>query len=223
MGTIALIPARGGSKRLPRKNILDLGGKPLLSYAIHSALATNLFDHVYVSTEDLEVAGIALAAGAEILNRPSRLALDHSTVVDVCLDVLASRLDVDLLCCIYATAVFLTPNSILQGYDLLHASPAADGVMGVSEYEHSPVQALTLSEQGFLSYMWPEWQGVQSQHYPRLLVSNGTFYWIKSSALLSEKSFYCKRLRGFIVPQDEVSDIDTFADLEHARKRFVSE
>ena len=223
MATIALIPARGGSKRLPRKNILDIGGKPLLTYAIQAALATTLFDHVYVSTDDLDIADIAHNAGAKVLHRPSRLAQDSSTVVEVCLDVLHSHLEVDLLCCIYATAAFLTSNSISQAHELLYASSGADGVMGVSEYEYSPVQALMTSNEGFLSYMWPEWQGVQSQKYPRLLVSNGTFYWIRRGALLSEKTFYCKRVRGFIVPMDEVTDIDTFADLELARKRFGSQ
>lgn len=219
MAIAALIPARGGSKRLPRKNILDLGGKPMLAHPIEAAHASGLFDQVYVSTEDEEIARVAERYGAAIIERPAAIAADRSTVVQVCLHALDVLPEVDLLCCIYATAVLLRPDSIAEGYRLMCDQPETDFVMGVSGFEHPPVQALREDADGYLSYMWPEWQGKQSQLYPHLLVSNGTFYWARRQALIAEKTFYGRRLKGVIVAAEEVSDINTQDDLDKAISR----
>jgi CMP-N-acetylneuraminic acid synthetase len=216
-----LIPARGGSKRLPRKNILEVGGLPMLAYPIRAARESGIFEQVWVSTEDEEIAAVARLHGAEIIQRPAEIAQDRSTVVQVCLHALEQLPHVDRLCCIYATAVLLRPESLVASHALLDAAPPADFVMGVSEYEHPPVQALKADEQGFLSYMWPEWRGVQSQFQPRLVVSNGSLYWARAEALKAEKTFYGARLKGYTVPPSQVVDIDTPEDLEQARKRLV--
>lgn len=220
MTTAALIPARGGSKRLPRKNVLDLGGKPMLAYPIETALASGLFDRVYVSTEDAEIAEVAERNGATVIARPPEIAGDRSTVVQVCLHALESLPQVELLCCIYATAVLLKPKSIMAGYKILHEQPETDFVMGVSEYEHPPVQALKEDKDGYLSYMWPEWRGIQSQFHPRLVVSNGAIYWARRQALLDEQTFYGKHLKGLTIPASEVSDIDTQKDLDDLRLKI---
>ena len=220
MATAALIPARGGSKRLPRKNILDLGGKPMLAYPIEAALATGLFDRVYVSTDDVEIAKIAEVYGAMVIDRPIEIASDQSTVVEVCLHALETDPEIDLLCCIYATAVLLRPGSIKAGHHLIGNQPETDFVMGVSGFEHSPVQALKKSVDGYLSYMWPDWKGVQSQFHPHLVVSNGSLYWAKREALLNEKTFYGNRLRGVVLDMDEVCDVDTEDDYEALLKKF---
>lgn len=220
MTVAAIIPARGGSKRLPRKNIIDVGGKPMLAHPIEAAIATGLFDGVYVSTEDAEIAKVAERYGAQIIDRPIDIAKDISTVVQVCLHALNALPDVKFLCCIYATAVLLKPESILAGYRLMCNHPETDFVMGVSEYEHSPVQALVQDSQGYLHYMWPEWKGVQSQRHPHLVVSNGAMYWARRQALIEEKTFYGRRLRGIPIPTEQVSDINTHSDLEKLRLRF---
>ena len=220
MTTIALIPARGGSKRLPRKNVLNLLGKPMLVYAIDTARDAGLFDEIYVSTEDDEISQVADDHGAMVITRPKDLSTDRSTVVDVCLHALSVLPDVVKFCCIYPTSVLIRPESIHAGYKLLDADPEADFVMGVSEYENPPVQALKRDSQGFLNYMWPEWSGVQSQFHPELLVSNGSFYWARRDAFLSEKTFYGKRLRGLQIPSDECSDINTLHDLKVTRKKL---
>ena len=95
--------------------------------------------------------------------------------------------------------------------------------MGVSQYEHPPVQALKADENGYLSYMWPEWRGIQSQFHPHLVVSNGSFYWARRQALLEEKTFYGCRLRGFNVPCAQVTDIDTQEDLMKIVSRFATD
>jgi len=184
------------------------------------ARATGLFEHTYVSTEDAEIAKIAKQYGAEVIERPPQIAEDRSTVAQVCLHALQTYPAIDLICCIYATAVLLSPETLIKSHQLLGGEPGADFVMGVSEYEHSPVQALKVDENGYLSCMWPEWQGVQSQFHPSLVVSNGTFYWARKQALLEEETLYGHRLRGFIVPNDQVSDINTQEDLNRVVSRL---
>jgi CMP-N-acetylneuraminic acid synthetase len=193
--------------------MLELGGVPMLVHPILTARASGLFEHIYVSTEDAEIAEVAKQHGAEVIERPVGIAEDRSTVSQVCLHALETYLDIDVMCCIYATAVLLTPETLTASHALLSGESEADFVMGVSEYEHPPVQALKADGNGYLSYMWPEWRGIQSQFHPHLVVSNGTFYWARRQALLDEKTFYGCRLRGFVVPSEQVSDIDTQEDL----------
>lgn len=220
MLTVALIPARGGSKRFPRKNIYKLSGLPLIAYAIRTAQLSGIFSKVIVSTEDAEIAKISKRFGAEVIDRPSEIAQDKSSVIEVCLNALDRFPDIGQLCCIYATAILLKPDSIVASYKLFNNSDDVDFVMGVSKYSYPPVQALKANEKGYLSYMWPEWKNVQSQCQPELLVSNGTFYWARRAALLQEKTFYGARLRGYIVPEDEVSDINTFEDLSVVSRKL---
>lgn len=212
-----MIPARGGSKRLPRKNVLEAGGLPMLAYPIRIARDSGLFDRILVSTEDVEIAEIARACGAEIIQRPPELAGDRATVAQVCLHVLEVRPEIERLCCLYATAILLRPSSLIEAHALLDSAPEADFVMGVSEYEYSPVQALKADTQGYLSCMWPEWRGIQSQFQPHLVVSNGSVYWARADALKVEQTFYGRRLKGYLLPPEQVVDIDTPADLERAR------
>lgn len=221
MGKIAIIPARGGSKRLPRKNVLAVNGQPMLSYPVRVALDCGLFDEIVVSTEDDEIAEAAREAGASVLPRPLSLALDTSTVAQVCLHVLEYH-PVQEFCCIYATAALLRPDTLRNAYALLDAPPAADYVLGVSDYNYPPVQALKEDENGFLSYMWPEFRGRQSQMYPKLRVSNGTFVWARTEPFLREQIFYGPRLKGYSVPPDQVSDIDGPEDYQALLKIFSS-
>lgn len=193
---------------------------PLIAHAISAARTAGLFDRIFVSTEDAEIARIARQYGAEVIERPAEIAGDGSTVVQVCLHALEVVPEIELLCCIYATAVFLNPSTLASSHQQLLEDSGADFVMGVSEYEHHPVQALKADDQGNLSYMWPEWRGIQSQQYPRLLVSNGTFYWCRREALVREKTFYGRRLKGFVVPPEQVSDIDTKQDLDKVIHRL---
>ena len=148
------------------------------------------------------------------------IAQDRATVVQVCLHALDRYPEIERLCCLYATAILLRPDSLIASHALLDETPAADFVMGVSEFEHPPVQALKADEQGYLSYMWPEWRGVQSQLQPHLVVSNGSLYWARAAALKAEKTFYGRHLKGWPVPTEQVADIDTADDLERARRQF---
>ncbi len=219
MKRIAIIPARGGSKRLPRKNILPVAGRPLLSYPIRAARESGLFERVIVSTEDDEIAGIASKAGGEVLQRPLELAGDRSTVVEVCLHVLASLKDhsISEFCCLYATALFITADDIKKSHVLLKDEPQADFVMGVSGYDLHPIQALR-EDNGFLQPMWPEYESLQSQFYPELVASNGTLYWARVEEFRLAKTFYGPRLKGFRVPRSRLIDINTPEELQEARR-----
>jgi pseudaminic acid cytidylyltransferase len=211
---IAIIPARGGSKRLPRKNILPINDHPMISYPITAAINCGLFDDVVVSTEDEEVASIALRYGATVIERPDGIAQDKSTVVEVCNHILLKPQyeSVKLFCCLYATAIFVTINDIKESGDLLNKNCETDYVMGVSKYNYHPVQALQKVD-GYLKSMWTEYENQQSQFYPELLVSNGTLYWAKVSQFQKDHSFYGEHLKGYI---SSSTDIDTIEDYEAA-------
>ena len=215
MSCVAIIPARGGTKRLPRKNILPIDGVPMIAHPIRIARESLLFDEVIVSTEDPEIAEIASTYGAVISHRPQDLASDRSTIAQVCYDVLDCQSpEATMFCCLYATAVLVSVTTLRSSYGDFSGDPMVDYLMGVSNYEFPPVQALTTNDDGFLSYMWPEFVGVQSQYHPELVVSNGTFIWARTDAFKRERLFYGNRLRGHLVPKSEVSDIDTLEDYE---------
>jgi pseudaminic acid cytidylyltransferase len=218
--TVAIIPARGGSKRLPRKNVLPILGKPILSYPIKAALESKLFESIIVSTEDEEIASVARAFGAQVIERPAELAGDRATVVEVCLHVLEvlghENRYPKRFCCIYATALFISPNQIRESFRLLDTEPEAEFVMGVSEFNLYPVQAL-IETDGYLKPMWPKYHAAQSQFHPQLVASNGTLYWARVPAFQDAQSFYGKRLKGYFIPKIRSVDIDTPEDLKIAK------
>jgi len=219
MKPIAIIPARGGSKRLPRKNILPLNNKPLLAHVIDIALNSNIFEKVIVSTEDEEIARVAGEFGAEVFIRNSKLAQDSSTVVEVCLDVLREY-KVDEFCCLYATSALLSVTTLKESYrEFRTRKPSV--LMGVSNYNYSPVQALTVDNNGDASLLIEEYRGVQSQYHPKLRVSNGSLYWAKEQSFIKEKTFYSKKLNVFDVPENEVCDVDTEEDYKKLLKKYA--
>jgi len=219
MKCIAIIPARGGSKRLPRKNILPLGGEPLLCRVIKTCLKAGCFDEVVVSTEDDEIASIAEKSGARVHCRPVGLAGDRSTVVDVCLDVL-DNIETDLFCCVYATSAMLHHETIIKSFKKFLESKDVNVLLGVSEYQYSPFQALLVDDFGRAELLHPEYHRVQSQFYPKVRVSNGSFCWARQSSFIMEKTFYSKKLATFDVPENQVCDIDTEEDFERLLSVF---
>ncbi|MFA9462553.1 cytidylyltransferase domain-containing protein [Thiohalorhabdus methylotrophus] len=216
MDRLAIIPARGGSKRLPRKNLADLGGRPVVSRVIHTALESALFDRVVVSTEDKEIGEVAAGAGAEVHWRDPSLATDQASVIEVCSDLLGGLREVpERFCCLYATAAFLAPGDLKDSEAFL---AGADVVMGVSGYPIHPYKALEESEHGFLRPKWPTENDKKSQYFPWFVASNGTFYWARTEPFLKEPTFFPNRLKGYELPPERAVDIDTVEDLQWARK-----
>ena len=213
---IAIIPARGGSKRLPRKNITPVLGRPMLSYPVTSALESRLFHRVVVSTEDKEIRRKAREAGASVMKRPRVLSEDDAPVTRVCQQVLEELSEnkelPDYFCCIYATALFITPEDLAESFGLFFQEPLPDVVMGVSEFDLYPVQALEKNGE-FLQPKWPEYMQRHSRDYPYLVASNGTFYWASTDYFLQHPDFYPKRLKGYTIPRCRSIDVDTREDL----------
>jgi len=220
MTKVAIIPARGGSKRLPRKNILPVLGKPILFYPVTTSLKSGLFDQVIVSTEDSEIKEAAKNAGARVMDRPVELAQDRASVVQVCLNVLdelfKEGIQPKYFCCIYATAIFITPEDLKESFLLMTKNPETSIVMGVSEFNLQPVQALE-DKDGYLRLKWLEYKELQSQFQPQLVASNGTLYWGVTSSFLESKSFYLKKLKGYKIPWIKAIDLDTPEDLRIAQ------
>ncbi len=209
---IAIIPARGNSKRLPRKNILPWKGTPLIGHSIKNTIASNVFSEVIVSSEDDEILSYAKECGAKTIKRNDKLSKDTSTVVEVCTDIITNFYQIDFFCCIYATAVKLSAKTIQKSFTEFYKLPDCNFLMGVSLYNYPPQQALIKNEIGNLILMNPEFKEVQSQKFKDCFVSNGTFYWANTKSFLKEKSFYGASLQPFVVSEQEVTDINTEED-----------
>lgn len=212
---LAVIPARGQSKRLPRKNILCLGGRPLISYTIQAAFDSGLFARVLVSTEDEEIAAVGREAGAEIRWRPPELATDSATVKEVCLALLDELTGEgccpEILCCLYATVPLRTAEDI-RGCSELVGSGEAEFSMAVTDYGHPPLQAL-VEDDGFLRPMWPALSSLRAQDTPCLVVDNGSTYCVRVEAFRRERTFYGRRLKGYWMPRARSIDVNTMEDL----------
>ena len=217
MTSIALIPARGGSKRLPRKNILPFLGKPLIAYSIEAALESTLFARVVVSTDDDEIAAIAKSHGAEIYMRKADLATDKATVSAVALDFLnAQNAAPDILCVLYATAPLRTADDIRATHALIKPG-TCHHALAVTEYDLAPHQALKVtSENGDLSPMWPEIVDARADSLPKMVVDNGSTYCVVAKDFKQIPKFYNASMRGHFMPKWKSVDMDTADDFELA-------
>jgi CMP-N-acetylneuraminic acid synthetase len=231
MRRVALIPARGGSKRLPRKNILPFRGKPMIAYSIEAAVGSGLFDQVVASTEDDEIAAIATAAGAEVDRRDPALAGDQVRVTTVSIDFLdrerAHGRCYDVLCVLYATAPMRDADDVRRTVGLLEPGRCSFA-LAVTEYEQTPHQALKATplpiiagdpsrpEAVALSPMWPDIVALRTDSLPRLLVDNGSTYAVETEAFRRTRSFYDPVMRGHVMPRWRSIDIDTPENLDLA-------
>lgn len=213
---VAIIPARGGSKRIPRKNIKTFYGKPLIAYSIEAASRSKLFDRIIVSTDSAEIAETAKHYGAESpFLRPAELADDFSPTVDVILHALDWLADhgttVEYACCIYATAPFIQPEFLQEGYELIEQSKATT-VFSVTSYTASPFRALTIAPDGRLAMLWPEYELARSNDLPDAFQDAGQFYWLNARRFVIEKRIYSADSRPVVLPRYMVQDIDTPED-----------
>ena len=219
MRAVALIPARGGSKRLPRKNVIDFLGRPILAYTIEAARSSGCFERVVVSTEDEEIAGVARQYGAEVDRRSASLATDVASVVDVCCDFLdreeLSGRSWERMAVLYATAPLRGDEDIRRTIALL-APGVCDFAMAVTSFDLPPHQALTIGPDGSLAPMWPELISKRGSDLPALRVDNGSTYAVDVGAFRRCRSFYGPGLRGHDMGRERSIDIDTQRDLDVA-------
>ncbi|MBU6463654.1 MAG: pseudaminic acid cytidylyltransferase [Bradyrhizobium sp.] len=217
---IAIIPARGGSKRIPRKNIRLFCGKPIMAYSISAAHDTGLFDQIVVSTDDEEIASIARASGATTpFLRPREIADDFTGTNAVVRHAIAwfngRGSNITYACCIYATAPLIQSRFIREGYEILARSDA-DFAFSMTSYPFPIQRALRLTPDGRVDVFYPEHRMTRSQDLEASYHDAGQFYWGTASAFLGDVPLFSPRSVGVILPRLLVQDIDTLEDWEQA-------
>lgn len=222
MGSIAIITARGGSKRIPRKNVKLFCGKPIITYSIEAALQSGLFEEVMVSTEDEEIARIAGEAGAQVpFMRSSESAGDYASTDDVLLEVLAAYKErgreFDSFCCLYPTAPFVTAEKLKTAMGLLDK---ADSVMPVVPFSFPPQRCMILNEEGELRMKWPEHAKTRSQDLEPYYHDCGQFYCCRTAPFLECKTTDLPHMVPMIMSELEVQDIDNPDDWEIAELKY---
>jgi len=221
---VAIIPARGGSKRIPRKNIKPFCGKPMIAWSIEAALQSGCFDQVVVSTDDQEIAETARAYGALTpFIRPQELADDHSTtsaVITHAIDWLKKN-DIypHAICCIYATAPFIVPSDISKSLSLLEEN-CCDYVLPVTSFAFPIQRALRLKEDKLLRMMNPQFFSTRSQDLEDAYHDAGQFCWGTTEAWLEGKPVFETKTFPLILPRHRVQDIDTEEDWMRAELLF---
>ena len=217
---IAVIPARGGSKRIPRKNIKHFCGKPMIAWSIEVAKASGLFEHVIASTDDPEVAEVATHWGAEVpFMRPKELANDHATTIPVIAHAtqwaLDQRYDVAGVCCIYATAPLIQINDLKRGWDALD-SGEWDYTFTATDFAAPIFRSFRQTVEGGITMFFPEHFATRSQDLPVALHDAGQFYWGRPAAWLEGRRIFDRRSKPLVIPRWRVQDIDTQDDWERA-------
>lgn len=218
---IAVIPARGGSKRIPRKNIKEFGGKPMIAYAITAAKNSGLFDHVLVSTDDAEIAKIAQEWGAETpFVRPAELANDYTATVPVVAHAIqaceALGWDFSNVCCIYPGVPFIQVEDLQGAFKHLEAG-SADYCFPVTEFPSAIQRALKQGSHGVMQPFFPEFQLTRTQDLEPAFYDAGQFYWGQKKAWLSNPRIHSSSA-GYVIPSWRVVDIDTPADWDRAER-----
>ena len=217
---LAVIPARGGSKRIPGKNVKLFGGKPMIAWSIEAVQRTGLFDRIVVSTDDKEIASIARKYGADVpFVRPAELSDDHTSTAQVIAHAIEWHLKQDFhpieICCIYATAPFLRSEDIMLGQKTLNQSDV-DFAFSATSYAFPIQRAFKLREDGRIEMFEPSQFQVRSQDLPEAFHDAGQFYWGTRDAWLSGAPIFGSKSAPVFLPRYRVQDIDTPEDWEQA-------
>jgi pseudaminic acid cytidylyltransferase len=221
---VAVILARGGSKRVPRKNIKNFCGKPMVAWPIEMAKESNLFDHILVSTDDEEIANISRSFLAEVpFTRPSDLSNDYAGTADVMAHSVnwmhAEGWEPEAICCIYATSVFLDKNDIKKGYDNLINGDWFYS-FSATDFEYPIFRSFKKRNNGGVEMFFPEHFQSRSQDLPEALHDAAQFYWGKPESWLNKLKFFDQHSKPVIIPRWRIQDIDTMEDWKRAELLF---
>jgi pseudaminic acid cytidylyltransferase len=221
---LAVIPARGGSKRIPRKNIKSFCGKPMIAWSIEAGQASGCFDRIIVSTDDAEIAEVARAHGAEVpFMRPSELSDDHTGTIPVvahAVDWMAQQFGpVQLACCLYATAPFVQAQDLRQGLELLLQS-GAQYAFTVTSFAAPIQRAFRITDQNRIEMFNPAQFNTRSQDLQDACHDAGQFYWGRAEAWLSSTPLYSEFATPIVLPRYRVQDVDTPDDWIRAELMF---
>jgi pseudaminic acid cytidylyltransferase len=220
---LAIIPARGGSKRIPRKNIRLFIDRPILQYSIDAAIRTGMFSEIMVSTDDEEIADLAGSLGAEVpFLRSADTSTDEATTSEVISEVVrkyrASGRKFDFICCIYPTAPFIKSANLQKAYDILREN-AAWSVVPVVKYSF-PIQRSFTIENGLLKMQWPQYRDTRSQDLPAAFHDAGQFYFLDAQKFLNNGTIFNERTVGMEILETEAQDIDTETDWKLAELKY---
>jgi N-acylneuraminate cytidylyltransferase len=220
---LCIIPARGGSKRIPRKNIKSFRGKPIIAYSIEAALNSGLFEEVMISTDDKEIAQIGRKYGGKVpFLRSSKNADDFATTVDVLIEVLqnyeALGIKFENICCIYPTAPFITESKLTRAYEKLNKENL-HAVFPVVPFGY-PIQRALKVQQEKLKFFFPEFEKCRSQDLEKAYHDAGQFYFIKTQHLLKNRSIFSSNTGSIYLNEMEAQDIDTLTDWKLAEIKY---
>jgi pseudaminic acid cytidylyltransferase len=221
--TLAIITARGGSKRIPRKNIKDFLGHPIIQYPIEAAVNANCFDEIMVSTDDKEIAETAEQFGAVIpFYRSEATSNDFATTSDVLEEVLHEYQNrgnrFRYCCCIYPTVPFITADRLKQGFDILR-STGADAAIPIVRFSY-PIQRALKIEDGRLSMIWPENLNARSQDLMPACHDVGQFYWFNVESFMKQRKLFMAYSVPIEIPESEAQDIDNEEDWKIAEMKY---
>jgi pseudaminic acid cytidylyltransferase len=220
--TIAIIPARGGSKRIPRKNIKSFFGIPIIAYSIKTALSSGLFDEVMVSTDDAEIKEIALKYGAKVpFMRSPENSNDYATTMDVIQEVLKKynekTIHFKYACCIYPTAPLIRPRHLSEGFDKLKANNLYT-VFPMVEFSYPIWRGLEIQADGKTKMLWREYLGARSQDLTKVYHDAGQWYWLDVNNI--QDSLFTENSGSLILSEEEVQDIDSLSDWKIAEMKY---
>lgn len=223
MSMLAIITARGGSKRIPKKNIKPFAGKPIIHYSIEAAVQSGVFDEVMVSTDSEEIAEISKQAGAKIpFMRSEKTANDFATTRDVLLEVIEEYAKMgkhfDQICCIYPTNPFITPEKLREAGQVFESS-GAEGLTPVVAFSYPPQRGFYI-QNNKLEWVQPEYYATRSQDLPTIYHDVGQFYFYNVDAFLRPDFDTNCEMLPFVISEKEAQDIDTAEDWEIAEMKY---
>lgn len=221
--TVCIIPARGGSKRIPRKNIRDFFGRPIIAWSIEKARESGLFSRIIVSTDSEEVAAIAREHGAEVpFRRPASLSDDFTPIVPIvrhaldCMEKETGGASIRHACCLFATAPFVTVSSLQKAYEILSSHSDTDFVFAATTFPFPIFRAVRATESGRVEMFWPEHELTRSQDLPTAFHDAGQFFWGIPKAFREYDGIFNARTRMVVLPRHCVQDLDTEEDWDRA-------
>lgn len=225
MNAIAVIPARGGSKRIPRKNVKLFAGKPIIAWSIEAARAAGCFEHIVVSTDDAEIAEVARASGASVpFMRPAELSDDFTPTVPVIAHAVRAMSglghDAAFACCIYPTAPFVTGELLAQAVEVLRRDETLQYALSVAEFSYPIQRALRRTQDGRVSMIDASKVTTRSQDLERAYHDAGQFYAGRAAAWLAQQPLFGDLSGSIVLPSERVQDIDTMDDWIRAELMF---
>lgn len=223
MFNIAIIPARGGSKRIPKKNIKEFCGRPIIAYSIDAAVSSGVFDEIMVSTDSEDIKAVAEQYGASVpFLRSEAASNDFATTADVLLEVVEEYkrrgMEFGTITCIYPTAPFVTGRKIRDAMARLNDEDG-DSILTIVRYSYPPQRALVIKA-GKATFQYPQYERTRSQDLDPIYHDCGQFYIIRTGAFLRERTLITKNTIPYLLPEEEVQDIDTISDWKTAEEKY---